>query len=233
MRTADLPHQVFSFHLYIRMIGEYQAHLATLDREIDALVHNIEACQLIQTIPGIGAVAGTTMAEIGEIARFDDARKLVAFADVDPSVHESGQFKATVNRITKRGSSRLRHALFVAAMCGLRASGSKRMQAFSQAKRAAGGSVCRRSVVQSFSTPRTFQIRKISVVYPTYCNYKPKRNSPAALDKLLAGFVSAAPPSNPNRRSPASGHFGDLSSRPHHHPDAAGEMSRPTGQPPR
>ena len=78
------------------------------------------------------------MAEIGEIARFDDARKLVAFAGVDPSVHQSGHFTATVNRITKRGSSRLRHALFVAAMCGLRASGSKRMQAFYQAKRAAG-----------------------------------------------------------------------------------------------
>ena len=139
MRTADLPHQVFSVHLYIRMIGEYQAHLATLDREFDTLVHDIEACQLIQTIPEIGAtLAATIMAEIGEIARFDDARKLVAFAGVDPSVHQSGHFTATVNRITKRGSSRLRHALFVAAMCGLRASGSKRMQAFYQAKRAAG-----------------------------------------------------------------------------------------------
>lgn len=44
MRTADLPHQVFSLHLYIRMIREYQAHLATLDREIDALVDDFEAC---------------------------------------------------------------------------------------------------------------------------------------------------------------------------------------------
>ncbi len=139
LRTADLPHQAFSLRLSSQLIAEHQAHLATLDREIDALVQDIEACQLIQSIPGIGTtLAATIIAEIGEMGRFADPKKLVAFAGVDPRVHQSGQFTATVNRITKRGSSRLRHALFVAAMCGLRKLGSKRMQAVYQAKRAAG-----------------------------------------------------------------------------------------------
>lgn len=139
LRTADLPHQAFSLRLYSQLIAEHQAHLAALDREIDALVQDIEACQLIQSIPGIGTtLAATIIAEIGDMVRFEDPKKLVAFAGVDPRVHQSGQFTATVNRITKRGSSRLRHALFVAAMCGLRKSGSKRMQAVYQAKRAAG-----------------------------------------------------------------------------------------------
>src|SRR3954454_17331621 len=41
--------------------------------------------------------------QIGEIDRFNDPKKLVAFAGVDPSVFESGKFTATKNRITKRG----------------------------------------------------------------------------------------------------------------------------------
>ena len=139
LRTADLPHQAFSLSLYIQMIAEYQAHLSALDREMETLMQDIEACQLIQSIPGIGrTLAATIMAEIGEIGRFENARKLVAFAGVDPRVHQSGQFKASVNWITKRGSYRLRHALFPAVLCSLRASGSTRMQAFYQAKRAAG-----------------------------------------------------------------------------------------------
>ncbi len=139
LRTADLPHQAFSLSLYIQMIAEYQAHLSALDREMETLMQDIEACQLIQSIPGIGrTLAATIMAEIGEIGRFENARKLVAFAGVDPRVHQSGQFKASVNWITKRGSYRLRHALFQAVLCSLRASGSTRMQAFYQAKRAAG-----------------------------------------------------------------------------------------------
>lgn len=47
-------------------------------------------------------------------------KKLVAFAGVDPSVFESGKFTATKNRITKRGSSRLRHALYMAVRCAIR-----------------------------------------------------------------------------------------------------------------
>ncbi len=139
VRTADVPHQAFSLRLYIRMMGEYQAHLKALDAEIAGLAQDIEACRLIQSIPGIGStLAATIIAEIGEITRFDNARKLVAFAGVDPRVHESGQFKATVNRITKRGAYRLRHALFLAVLCSLRAAGSKRLQAFYHTKRAAG-----------------------------------------------------------------------------------------------
>ena len=52
--------------------------------------------------------------------RFNDAKKLVAFAGVDPSVYSSVKFTASVNRITKRGSCRLRHALYMAVQSGIR-----------------------------------------------------------------------------------------------------------------
>lgn len=76
---------------------------------------------LLRSIPGVGnKIAATILAEIGEIERFDHAKKLVAFAGVDPSVTSSGKFTASTNRITKRGSKRLRRALYQAVQCGVR-----------------------------------------------------------------------------------------------------------------
>ncbi|GIN21614.1 hypothetical protein J1TS3_27480 [Siminovitchia fordii] len=63
---------------------------------------------------------GAYISEIGEIDRFNHPKRLVAFAGVDPSVYSSGRFTATKNRITKRGSSRFRHSLFMAVQCGIR-----------------------------------------------------------------------------------------------------------------
>ncbi|WP_042351385.1 IS110 family transposase [Bacillus massiliigorillae] len=100
---------------------EYKKHLSKLEEEIDALAKNIEEYKIIQSIPGIGEkIAATIISEIGEIDRFNHPKKLVAFAGIDPSVFESGTFKGTKNHITKRGSSRLRHALFTAVRCAIR-----------------------------------------------------------------------------------------------------------------
>lgn len=44
----------------------------------------------------------TILAEIGEIARFNHEKKLVALVGIDPSVFSSGKFTATKNAITKR-----------------------------------------------------------------------------------------------------------------------------------
>ena len=107
--------------MYINMLLEYKKHLSSLEDEIDVLAKNIEEYTIIQSIPGIGEkIAATIISEIGEIDRFDHPKKLVAFAGIDPSVFESGTFKGTLNRITKRGSSRLRHALYMAVKCAIR-----------------------------------------------------------------------------------------------------------------
>jgi transposase len=93
------------------MLLEYQKHLSRLENKIDALAKEIEEYKIIQSIPVIGEkIAATIISEIGEIDRFNHPKKLVAFAGIDPSIYESGRFKDTENRITKRSSSRLRHA---------------------------------------------------------------------------------------------------------------------------
>ncbi len=118
-----------SLDMYINMLLEYKKHLSKLEDEIDALAKGIEECKIIQSIPGIGEkIAATIISEIGEIDRFNHPKKLVAFAGIDPSVFESGTFKGTLNRITKRGSSRLRHALYMAVKCAIRDCRKKKRQ---------------------------------------------------------------------------------------------------------
>lgn len=138
-KKAVYESHLISLEMYIRMILQYQEHLSNLEHRIDALASEIEEYKIIQSIPGIGEkIAATIISEIGEIERFNHPKKLVAFAGIDPSVHSSGKFTATINRITKRGSSRLRHALYMAVLCGIRSSRNKKLKEFYDRKRAEG-----------------------------------------------------------------------------------------------
>ncbi len=128
-----------SLKMFIKMLLQYQEHLSILDEQIDTLAKDIEEYEIIQSIPGIGEkIAATIISEIGEIDRFNHPKKLVAYAGIDPSVHQSGKFTATINRITKRGSSRLRHVLYMAVLCGIRSSRNKRLKEFYDRKREEG-----------------------------------------------------------------------------------------------
>ena len=76
---------------------------------------------MITTIPGIGIVIGATiLGEIGDIQRFSNPKKLVAYAGIDASVTQSGEYEATHNVMSKRGSPYLRKALFQAALVASR-----------------------------------------------------------------------------------------------------------------
>ena len=92
-----------------------------LDKQIEAL-----DCQILEyyekfdcylhTIPGIGMIAAATiLAEIGDINKFKSSSALVAFAGIDPTVRQSGEFSSTHNHMSKRGSPYLRHTIFLAA----------------------------------------------------------------------------------------------------------------------
>jgi transposase len=134
------PCQITALRLMINLLMEYQNHLADLDKEIKFQASMIEGYELLCSIPGIGhKLAAAILAEIGDIASFDQAKRLVAFAGVDPSVFSSGKFTATKNRITKRGSTRLRRALYLAVLCGIRgAATNHRLRTFYDKKRLDG-----------------------------------------------------------------------------------------------
>ena len=71
---------------------------------------------VIMTIPGIGYInGGMILGEIGNIHRFSNPNKLLAFAGLDPTVYQSGNYTAKRTRMSKRGSRVLRYALVNAA----------------------------------------------------------------------------------------------------------------------
>lgn len=55
------------------------------------------------------------LGEIVDIHRFSQPHKLLAFAGLDPSVKQSGNFCASHTRMSKHGSRYLRYALMYAA----------------------------------------------------------------------------------------------------------------------
>lgn len=75
-----------------------------------------EMDSVLMTVLGIGAIdAAMILGEIGNIDRFDKPCKLLAYAGLDPTVNQSGKFKARSTKMSKRGSKTLRFALINAA----------------------------------------------------------------------------------------------------------------------
>lgn len=87
-------------------------------KQVDAAIADAmdQIASPIMTVPGIGHINGAMiLSSIGDISRFADPSKLLAFAGLDPTVIQSGNFSARSTRMSKRGSSMLRYALINAA----------------------------------------------------------------------------------------------------------------------
>ena len=128
-----------------------------------------EIPQFLTTIPGISTtLAAAILGEIGDVHRFPSIKELVAFAGLDPSVHQSGQFQATNTRLSKRGSPYLRRAVWIASLSARRFDPD--LAAFYQRKRQQGkhfnlamGAVCHRLLARIYvilKENRPYQIRK-------------------------------------------------------------------------
>lgn len=127
----------FSFQLkaLIEQISFIEQQVKDTEREISRLMKKLHSP--ITTITGIGIITGATIiGEIGDISKFSSPRKLVAFAGIDASVSQSGEYEATHNVMSKRGSPYLRKAIFQAAL--IASFKDPVLSAFYQKKRAEG-----------------------------------------------------------------------------------------------
>lgn len=105
--SIQIAQSIEQIELYDRQNGEVLVQIESIMKDFDSV---------IMTIPGIGYLNGAMiLGEIGEISRFSHPSKVLAFAGLDPSVHQSGNFKANHTRMSKRGSKLLRYALINAA----------------------------------------------------------------------------------------------------------------------
>ncbi|WP_371364587.1 IS110 family transposase [Sporomusa rhizae] len=99
------------------------AQIKVIDGEINKWAEQLPEIALLKSIPGIGeTLAPLILGEVGDIMRFSNAKQLVAYCGIDPSVRQSGNFVGTRNKVTKRGSPFLRRALYVAATTAIRKS---------------------------------------------------------------------------------------------------------------
>ena len=104
----------FQLKLIIEQICFIEEQIASVELEIEQLMSKLGTN--IKTIPGVGSVIGAViLGEIGDIARFDNPSKLVAYAGLDSSVSQSGEYEASSGKLSKRGSPYLRKALYMAA----------------------------------------------------------------------------------------------------------------------
>lgn len=88
----------------------------------------VEACRsmrvdeldIITSVDGISAITGSTfLAELGDIEMFRSYKHVIAFAGLDPSIHQSGQYEG-ISRLSKRGNRHLRRVIFLMTLCAVR-----------------------------------------------------------------------------------------------------------------
>jgi len=104
----------FQLRILLRQIRFTEHQLALLEKEIADRLESLD--KNLVTIPGIASVlAASILSEIGDISRFSTGAKLVAFAGIDPTVRQSGEFSGSQNHMSKRGSPYLRRAIGLAA----------------------------------------------------------------------------------------------------------------------
>jgi transposase len=92
----------------IEVIDDLDRQLDPIERELRPLARADARVELLMTISGVAELLGLTLAtEIGDVARFPSAGRLVGYAGLAPTVIQSGQ-SARTGRLSKAGSATLR-----------------------------------------------------------------------------------------------------------------------------
>ena len=92
------------------------AQVAVMDRHLVRLYRASGAAPLLATIPGLGvAMAGTLVALMGPVGRYDRSRCVVRLAGAEPTQNASGLFRGETP-MSHRGRGHLRLAAYQAVM---------------------------------------------------------------------------------------------------------------------
>jgi len=112
--ASDSRDMSLQIQLTIPQIRLVEEQIKAVEKQIEVIYNELNS--VIRTVPGIGMITGAViLSEIGDIKRFSNPGQLIAFAGLDPIVRQSGKFRASSTRMSKRGSSLLRYALIRSA----------------------------------------------------------------------------------------------------------------------
>jgi len=131
--------------------------LAKIHKHINKHPHLRQQRDLLTSIPGIGDLtAFRILAELPHWTSFSTPNQVAAFAGLAPRLHQSGSSVRGRTRISKRGSARLRTALFMPAIVAQKrnpamAIFAKRLLAAGKPKMAVVAAVMRKLLLLAFA----------------------------------------------------------------------------------
>lgn len=112
--------------LCVTFIKKYDEEIAAILTLMHKLVDDrvgenfVKQIRLIETIPGAGFLSAVSViCEIGDFSVFKSPKQLFAYFGLDPAVKQSGNFTGTNVKMSKRGSSIARRAVFTIALVGI------------------------------------------------------------------------------------------------------------------
>jgi transposase len=112
--VCPTPAQQIVYQEYLRAVAEHMERLNRIEAELAdqakpwRLSPVVEALQALRGVQW--TVAVTTVAEVGDLTRFDTPRQLMAYLGLVPSEHSSGE-KRRLGGITKTGNAHARRVL--------------------------------------------------------------------------------------------------------------------------
>lgn len=116
--VCPTPAQQIVFQEYVRTVTEHTERLERLEQE---LTDQVQTWQLRSVVDALQALRGvqfvvavTTVAELGDLTRFDNPRQLMSYLGLTPSEYSTGD-RRRQGGITKAGNSHARRALIEGA----------------------------------------------------------------------------------------------------------------------
>lgn len=99
---------------YVSLYNYFNDKIDPIDKQISTIIKELNPS--ILSIPGIGEItAASILAEYGDISCFSSPAKMLAFADLEPSIIQSGTLQSD-GKMVKHGSSHLRYVLMNASL---------------------------------------------------------------------------------------------------------------------
>jgi len=110
--SLDLPYpDRYELDNYIKMVEHITKLIKDTKERIDETADTDPRARLLTTMYGIDNYSALTIVgEIGDIRRFSSSEKLISYAGLNPSVHQSGNTLRT-GHISKQGNKNLRWIL--------------------------------------------------------------------------------------------------------------------------
>jgi transposase len=112
--VCPTPAQQIVFQEYVRAVNEHAERLQRLEQELHEQVtawRLYPVVEALQALRGVQfTVAVTTVAELGDLTRFENPRQLMKFLGLIPSEYSSGE-RRRQGSITKAGNTHARRAL--------------------------------------------------------------------------------------------------------------------------